>query len=103
MLGPEWVTRSCVFSPFDLPGLRAARARRRAAAWMASFVIASLLAPAFSHADEASPSVSAQPKLEVESFSIDLGRISDDDSAQAVFILHNRGQAELRILKAKPS
>lgn len=44
----------------------------------------------------------AQPRLEVEQSSIDIGVVSEGEEAVGTFILRNIGEKELKILKAKP-
>jgi hypothetical protein len=44
----------------------------------------------------------AQPRLEVEQSSIDIGVVSEGEEAVGTFILRNVGEKELKILKAKP-
>ncbi len=45
----------------------------------------------------------AVPLFSVESEKIDLGVVPEGEEITAEFVVHNKGQAELRILKAKPS
>jgi hypothetical protein len=56
-------------------------------------------APGGGRATQVSP---AQPRLEVEQTSIDIGVVNEGDEAIGTFILRNTGEKELKILKAKP-
>ncbi len=46
--------------------------------------------------------VAGRPLLEIESQSIDLGKVRQGVAAIGTFVLHNRGDAELRINRVKP-
>jgi hypothetical protein len=54
-------------------------------------------------AAEAAESVEALPDIHVVADKIDLGTIPEGTKAKASFTIENRGRAELRILRAKPS
>ena len=43
------------------------------------------------------------PTLRVEQTAIDLGNVTVGKENQAVFVFHNDGEADVKILRAKPS
>ncbi|UCF66692.1 MAG: hypothetical protein JSV80_13005 [Acidobacteriota bacterium] len=50
----------------------------------------------------AAPAAQA-PKLVVEQNALDLGTVAEGQEVVGTFVLKNEGQAELRIIRAKPS
>ena len=46
---------------------------------------------------------SAEPAFRVENPRIDMGKIKAGAEVEAVFVFHNDGPIDVRILKAKPS
>ena len=45
----------------------------------------------------------AGPQAAVVQENLDLGTVKEGEDVKATFVIENRGQAELRILRAKPS
>ncbi|MDQ7005644.1 MAG: DUF1573 domain-containing protein [Acidobacteriota bacterium] len=65
-----------------------------------ALVLAALLPATMVMAEDAPAAV---PLFAVDSETIDLGVVPEGEEVTAEFVVQNKGQAELRILKAKPS
>ena len=84
-----------------------ARFRRRPVGLLAATLLACGIATAQAPpeappeaASEAAPTTG--PRLEVPEDVVDLGQLVRGETGEARFALHNRGDATLRILRAKP-
>ena len=60
-----------------------------------------LVSPAIPAAESAT--TPPQPPFVIDSTSLDLGGVPEGEAVTAAFAIHNAGQAEPKILKAKPS